>query len=104
VLDGRNNVVAVTDSSGKVVNSYAYDSWGEPLTDLTKQQAPQQYRYGSYWLDDAVGWYWVRIRYYDPEWPPLHCPIQLVLPPPIRLAVVYMRSFAAINRRGAGPT
>ena len=67
VLDGNGSVVAVTDQSGTVVDSYAYDSWGEPLTGLTKQQVPQQYRYDGYWLDDAVGWYWVNIRYYDPE-------------------------------------
>ena len=31
-LDGRGNVVALTDSTGNVVDRYSYDLWGKPLS------------------------------------------------------------------------
>jgi len=66
--DGRGNVVALTDQSGKVVDRYAYDAWGEQVsTDATDERVAQQLRYGGYWYDEALGWYWVNVRYYDPE-------------------------------------
>jgi len=66
--DGRGDVVALTDQSGKVVDRYAYDAWGEQVSnDATDERVAQQLRYGGYWYDEALGWYWVNVRYYDPE-------------------------------------
>jgi len=66
VLDGRDNVVAVTDGAGKVVDRYNYDSWGESIgTDY--ETVPQQLRYAGYWWDGELQWYWLSVRYYDPE-------------------------------------
>jgi YD repeat-containing protein len=44
VHDGRGNVVALTDVSGKVVNSYSYDAWGNVLT--SSETVNQPYRRG----------------------------------------------------------
>jgi len=66
VLDGHGSVVAVTDTSGKVVDRYNYDVWGEPIgTDY--QTVQQQVRYAGYWWDGEVQWYWLAGRHYDPE-------------------------------------
>jgi len=66
VLDGQGSVVAVTDASGKVVDRYNYDSWGE-LVGCYSETVPQQLRYAGYWYDSAVQWYWLTTRYYNPE-------------------------------------
>jgi len=68
VLDGLGSVVALTDQSGKVVNRYAYDSWGEETSnDAVSETVPQQLRYAGYYYDEKLTWYWVMKRYYDPE-------------------------------------
>ncbi len=67
-LDGRGNVVALTDITGKVVDRYAYDSWGELTSDDgANETVPQQLRYAGYWYDEKLSWYWLSVRYYDPE-------------------------------------
>lgn len=66
-LDGRGNVVALTDSSGAVVDRYAYDPWGEGLPEGTSETVAQPFRYAGYWWDKELGWYWVGVRSYDPE-------------------------------------
>jgi len=64
VVDGRGNVVALTSITGTVVDRYAYDLWGAPTA--TSESVPQPFRYAGYWYDAAPGWYWVRVRPYDP--------------------------------------
>jgi len=66
VLDGQGSVVAVTDITGKVVDRYNYDSWGEPIG-KDYETVPQQLRYAGYWYDAELQWYWLSVRYYDPE-------------------------------------
>ncbi len=67
-VDGRGNVVALTDLNGKVVDRYAYDSWGELTSDDgVNESVPQQLRYAGYWYDEKLSWYWLSVRYYDPE-------------------------------------
>ena len=76
--DGRGNVVALTDNTGKVVDRYAYDIWGMPTT--ISEQVPQPLLYGGYVYDrelsgpgdvtatgQPVGWYWLSVRHYDPS-------------------------------------
>jgi len=47
-VDGRGNVVALTDINGKVVDRYAYDSWGElTSSDATDETVPQQLATGT---------------------------------------------------------
>jgi len=68
VLDGLGSVVALTDQTGKVVDRYAYDSWGEETSnDATDETVPQQLRYQGYYYDEKLTYYWTTTRYYDPE-------------------------------------
>jgi len=64
VLDGRSNVVALTNETGQVVDRYSYDVWGTPTS--TTESVPQPFRYAGYWWDSALHWYWVSVRSYDP--------------------------------------
>ena len=64
VVEGRRNVVALTDVGGNVVDRYSYGAWGVQLS--VSEQVPQQLRYQGYWYDNQVGWYWLGTRYYDP--------------------------------------
>ena len=64
VLDGRGNVVALTDSTGNVVDRYSYDVWGQPTS--VSESVPQRLRYAGYWYDQELSWYWVGVRLYDP--------------------------------------
>ncbi len=61
-------MVALTSITGTVVDRYAYDAWGEPTgDDRTNETVPQQLRYRGYYDDEALTYYWVGVRYYDPE-------------------------------------
>ena len=57
-------MVALTDSTGTVVDRYSYDAWGKLLS--VSEQVPQQLRYAGYWYDNELGWYWLSVRNYDP--------------------------------------
>ncbi len=67
VLDGRGNVVALTDSAGKVVDRYSYDLWGEVKLATEDPTVRQQLRYAGYWYDTKLDWYWLSVRSYEPE-------------------------------------
>jgi len=90
VLDGRGDVVALTDSTGAVVDRYYYDAWGLPtspdggITPSVSEKIHQPLRYRGYWFDGwddslgaapdqgwnaqaAVAWYWLGRRSYDPH-------------------------------------
>jgi RHS repeat-associated protein len=64
VLDGRGNVVALTDVSGNVVDRYSYGVWGALVS--SSEAVPQRLRYGGYWYDAELNWYWASVRYYSP--------------------------------------
>jgi len=66
-LDGRGNVVALTDATGAAVDRYRYDIWGEPSQVIEAATARQQLRYAGYWYDAKLGWYWLSVRSYEPE-------------------------------------
>ncbi len=70
-LNGHGDVVALTDTSGNVVDRYHYDSWGVPTVDL--ETVKQPLLYAGYWYDrelsapnETTGWYWLATRPYDP--------------------------------------
>jgi len=69
VLDALGDVVALTDANGSVVDRYAYDSWGEQISnDRTDETIPQQLRYRGQYYDEKLGTYWMGDgRQYDPE-------------------------------------
>ncbi len=62
--DGLGSVIAITDSYGRVVQRYEYDSFGN----ITYQQDPnfkQPYTYTGREYDEESGLYYYRARYYD---------------------------------------
>ncbi|WP_404559643.1 MULTISPECIES: polymorphic toxin-type HINT domain-containing protein [unclassified Paenibacillus] len=63
-LNGHGDVVGLSDSTGKELNSYSYDIWGGPKT--VKETVPNVLRYaGEYW-DETTGLQYLRARWYDP--------------------------------------
>ncbi len=68
LFDGLGSVVAVTDASGTVTNSYTYDPFG--VTTETKAPGTNTFnpwRYTSQYQDTSTGLYKVGARYYQPE-------------------------------------
>src|SRR6266702_4678492 len=64
LADGQNNPSALTDGSGQIVGTYAFDSFGVPQTG---NASANRYSYGGYQLDSASGLYYAGARYYDPS-------------------------------------
>jgi RHS repeat-associated protein len=64
-LNARGDVVAMSDGTGAVVNTYAYDPWGQLLSE--NETVPNPYRYASYRYDSATGLSYCWNRYYAPE-------------------------------------
>lgn len=62
--DGLGSVIALTDTAGKVIQSYEYDSFGN-LKDQ-KNRIKQPYTYTGREWDKETGLYYYRARYYDP--------------------------------------
>ena len=68
----QGDVVALIDGAGAKVVEYSYDAWGEP-TGKTRSLAStlgtaQPFRYRGYVWDEETGLYYLRSRYYRPEW------------------------------------
>ena len=66
------DVIALIDSNGKKVVEYKYDAWGRRLSKTGTMAStlgtlnPFQYR--GYVYDEETGLYYLRSRYYNPEW------------------------------------
>ncbi len=63
LADGQNNPSALTNSSGQVVGTYSFNSFGVPQPG---NASSNRYSYGGYQLDSASGLYYAGARYYDP--------------------------------------
>ena len=68
----QGDVVALVDGAGIKVVEYLYDAWGKP-TCITGSKAEtlgrmQPFRYREYVWDEETGLYYLRSRYYRPEW------------------------------------
>ncbi len=59
------NVSNLVSSSGKVLNTYNYDSFGGSLSE--EQNVPNVYKYCGEQFDEETGLIYLRNRYYDPE-------------------------------------
>lgn len=72
VRNAQNDVIGLIDSSGAMVVSYAYDSWGKQLSVTGTLSATvgtiNPFRYRGYVYDDETGLYYLQSRYYNPEW------------------------------------
>jgi RHS repeat-associated protein len=65
LYDGLGSVVALTDSSGNIVNQYKYDPYGNAIT--ATEQVSNPFRFtGAIW-DSSTGLYKMGERYYDPS-------------------------------------
>lgn len=66
-FDGLGSTIAVTDSSGAIVNKYAYDEHGKVLNQEEGISNAFKYvgRFGV--MDEGNGLLYMRARYYDPE-------------------------------------
>ncbi|MDP2999874.1 MAG: RHS repeat-associated core domain-containing protein, partial [Bryobacterales bacterium] len=63
--DAGGNVVALSDASGNLVRSFAYDSWGRLLS--AEESGPASpFRFAGREYDPESGLYYMRARYYDP--------------------------------------
>ena len=58
------SVRALTDQTGAVVNTYAYDAYGNPTASTGTVANP--FRYAGEYQDAESGLYYLRARYYDP--------------------------------------
>lgn len=72
VYNLQGDVVAMIDMNGAHVVVYNYDAWGKPigktgaLVDTLGLINP--FRYRGYVYDEETGLYYMRNRYYNPEW------------------------------------
>ena len=64
-FNAHGDVISLTNSSGQVVNTYAYDPWGNILT--ANEQVANPYRYAGYRYDKVTGLYYLWHRYYGSE-------------------------------------
>ena len=68
----QGDIVAILDENGNTVVSYGYDAWGAPLW-CTGELAEtlgtlNPFRYRGYVFDEETGLYYLRSRYYNPQW------------------------------------
>ena len=69
IKDLQGDITEIVDKDGKAVAKYAYDAWGNMLTEnngtLTVGKL-NPFRYRSYVYDEETGLYYLQSRYYDP--------------------------------------
>ncbi len=63
--DGLGTITDLTDTTGAVVKSYAYDAWGNIIDQTGAVENPYTYTAREY--DPETGMYYYRARYYDPK-------------------------------------
>lgn len=72
--NARNDVTAIADSTGKIVATYDYDSWGkiklsktESSSTVTGLDKINPRLFASYWYDKSLNLYFMKTRMYDPS-------------------------------------
>ena len=72
VYNLQGDVVALIDANGTQVVEYGYDAWGYPISKTGSLAATigtlNPFRYRGYVYDEETGLYYLRSRYYNPEW------------------------------------
>ncbi|ULO10396.1 RHS repeat-associated core domain-containing protein [Paenibacillus sp. 19GGS1-52] len=63
LYNGHGDVIQIVDTSRNIVNSYAYDTWGN-LTNQT-DGIQNSFKYAGEIYDEETGLYYLRARYYD---------------------------------------
>ena len=68
----QGDIVALLNGAGNVVVSYAYDAWGMPIGKSGSMAETlgtlNPFRYRGYVFDEETGLYYLRSRYYNPQW------------------------------------
>src|SRR3989337_3487390 len=64
--DNLGSTVAMTDSSGNIINKYAYDAFGKVLSQVEGVANPFKYVGAFGVMDEGSGLLYMRARYYDP--------------------------------------
>ncbi len=68
----QGDVIAIVNASGTKVVEYRYDAWGKPISKTgsmaTTLGTLNPFRYRGYVYDEETGLYYLRSRYYNPEW------------------------------------
>ena len=68
----QGDIVGIIDSTGAEVVQYTYDAWGKVLSTAGTMASTlgtvQPFRYRGYVYDVETGLYYLRSRYYNPEW------------------------------------
>ncbi len=68
----QGDVIALIDASGNIVVEYKYDAWGQVIGRTGSLVSTLGYlnpfRYRGYIYDEETGLYYLRSRYYNPEW------------------------------------
>ena len=72
VYNLQGDVVALIDANGTQVVEYGYDAWGNPISKTGTLAATlgtlNPFRYRGYVYDEETGLYYLRSRYYNPNW------------------------------------
>ncbi len=66
LFDGLGSIVVMTDGSGKEVNSYDYDPYGNMVNSVGQSGLNNPWKFAGGFLDSSTGLYKYGIRYYDP--------------------------------------
>ena len=75
----QGDIVGIMNEAGYKVVSYTYDAWGNPynptyvyhsgVSAIDRDNAElNPFRYRGYYYDSEAGYYYLRTRYYNPEW------------------------------------
>ncbi|MFK5710734.1 DNRLRE domain-containing protein [Lysinibacillus boronitolerans] len=63
----RGDVLALTDNNGDIVAEYAYDAWGNIMSQKGNMATINPYRYAGYRYDENTKQYYLMSRYYNPD-------------------------------------
>ena len=69
--NAQGDIIAILDSTGRVVIKYHYDAWGNVMSILLEPTLEalvslNPFRYRSYYYDGETNLYYLNTRYYDP--------------------------------------
>ncbi|MDL2206933.1 RHS repeat-associated core domain-containing protein [Eubacteriales bacterium OttesenSCG-928-N13] len=68
----QGDIIGIVDATGNKVVEYAYDAWGRPISTTGSMATTlgklNPFRYRHYQHDEETAYYYLRSRYYNPEW------------------------------------